>query len=74
MPEEPINRNDGIQQDVLESADNTENGLDETGDKIKAGARAMVNKVRAYPKIRKDYSSLSLLLNCDLYPERESVG
>jgi len=46
MPEEPINRKDDIQQDVLESADNTENGLDETGDKIKAGARAMVNKVK----------------------------
>jgi hypothetical protein len=46
MSKESINRKDVIQQDVRDTADNTESGLDEAGDGIKAGAKSMANKVK----------------------------
>jgi hypothetical protein len=46
MSEEPINRKDDIEQDVRDTADNAEEGYDEAGHKIKAGAKAMGNKIK----------------------------
>ena len=44
MSEEPINRKDDVEQDVRDTADHVEEGFDEAGDKIKAGAKAIGNK------------------------------
>jgi len=45
MSEEPLNRKDDVQEDVGDTAENVEDSLDEAGDKIKAGAKAMANKI-----------------------------
>jgi len=45
MSEEPLNREDDLQEDVRDTAEDTKSGLDEAGDKIKAGAKAMGNKI-----------------------------
>ncbi len=37
MSEEPLNREDDLQEDVRDTAEDTESGIDKTGDKIKAG-------------------------------------
>ena len=47
MSEEPINRKDDIEQDVRDTAGDAEEGFDEAGDKIKAGAKAMGNKIKS---------------------------
>ncbi|HKU82610.1 MAG TPA: hypothetical protein VJP58_01090 [Candidatus Nitrosocosmicus sp.] len=44
MSEEPINRKDDVEQDVRDTADDVEEGFDEAGDKIKAGAKSMETK------------------------------
>ena len=46
MSEEPLNRDDDLQEDVRDTAEDTGNTLDEAGDKIKAGAKAMGNKLK----------------------------
>lgn len=46
MSEEPLNRKDDLEQDVGEAADETGDTLDEAGDKIKAGAKAVANKIQ----------------------------
>ena len=46
MSEEPLNRKDDLEQDVRDTADDTENSLGEAGDKIKAGAKAVANKIK----------------------------
>ena len=46
MSEEPLNREDDLQEDVRDTAEDTESGLDEAGDKIKSGAKAMGNKIK----------------------------
>ncbi len=40
------NNNDDLQEDVRDTADETGSSLDEAGDKIKAGAKAMGNKIK----------------------------
>ena len=45
MSEEPLNRKDDVQEDVGDTAENVEDSLDEAGYKIKAGAKAMANKI-----------------------------
>ena len=44
MSEEPLNREDDLQEDVRDTAEDTESGLDEAGDKIKSGARQWETK------------------------------
>ena len=44
MSEESINKEDDLQQDVGDAADNSEIILDETGDLVKPGPRGMANK------------------------------
>ena len=44
MSEEPLNREDDLQEDVRDTAEDTESGLDEAGDKIQSGAKAMGTK------------------------------
>lgn len=46
MSEEPLNRDDDLQEDVRDTAEDTGNTLDEAGDKIKAGAKGMGNKLK----------------------------
>jgi hypothetical protein len=47
MSEEPINdRKDGFRQNISSAANNSENSLGETGDKIKAGIKAMTKKIK----------------------------
>ena len=45
MSEEPLNRKDDVQEDVGDTAENVEDSLDEAGDKMKAGAKAMASKI-----------------------------
>ena len=46
MSEESINKEDDLQQDVGDAADNSEIILDETGDLVKPGPRGMANKLK----------------------------
>lgn len=45
MSEEPINRKDDVQEDVGDTAENVEDSLDKAWDKIKAGGKAVANKI-----------------------------
>jgi len=45
MSEEPLNRKDDVQEDVGDTTENVEDSLDEAGDKMKAGAKAMASKI-----------------------------
>ena len=47
MSEEPTNdRKDDFRQNISNTADNSENSLDEAGYKIKAGIKAMTKKIK----------------------------
>ena len=46
MSEDSINKEDDLQQDIGDAADNSEIILDETGETMKPGPRGMANKLK----------------------------
>lgn len=45
MSEEPLNRKNDLNRNLRNASDNMKDSLDEAGDKIKAGAKAMGRKI-----------------------------